>query len=161
MGSIASPTVYAEIRAWFERWAAHVRARDFDAARALFSPDVIGFGTRMHIVHGLDRLEQNQWRHVWPTIEGFQFIVDELHVSASDAADSAWGVVPWVSTGYREDGSAFDRPGRATVIFVRGGDPTITPGGWLAVHTHISLAPGTPQRSFGRPDPPDQPTLGP
>jgi ketosteroid isomerase-like protein len=139
-----------ELKAWFDRWAECVRACDFDAARTLFSPDVVGFGTRMHVVRGLDRLEQHQWRHVWPTIEGFSFVLDELHVSGSNDGSQAFGVVPWVSTGFAEDGAPFDRPGRATVIFARGGDPARTPGGWLAEHTHISLAPGTPQRSFGR-----------
>lgn len=140
------------LRAWFERWAECVRTRDFAAARSLFSPSVVGFGTRMHVVQGLDRLDQLQWRHVWPTIDGFQFVLDELHTSASDDATLAWAVVPWISTGFHEDGTPFDRPGRATVTFVREGDPATTPGGWLAAHTHISLAPGTPQRSFGRPE---------
>lgn len=143
--------IAVEIRAWFVRWAELVRDQDFEAARALFADDVVGFGTRMHVVQGLDRLEQLQWRHVWPTIEGFEFIVDELHVGISADASLAWAVVPWVSSGFHDDGGRFDRPGRATVIFARGGDPNLTPGGWLALHTHISLAPGTPQRSFGPP----------
>lgn len=140
-----------DLRAWFERWAAFVRKREFESAKPMFSPNVIGFGTRMHVVSGLDRLEALQWRNVWPTIKGFQFLTDELHADVSNDGSIAWAVVPWVSIGFHEDGSSFDRPGRATVIFTPGGDPTLTPGGWLAVHTHISLAPGTPQRSYGDP----------
>jgi ketosteroid isomerase-like protein len=137
----------AAIAGWFSAWATCVRARDYGAARELFHPEVVGFGTRMHVVKGLDRLEQHQWRHVWPTIEDFEFLVDELHCDMSGDGRQAWAVVPWVSTGFHEDGSPFDRPGRATVIFIRetGAAP------WRAVHTHISLAPGTPQRSYGKP----------
>lgn len=141
----------SDLAAWFEAWAAMVRQRDFAAARALFSPGVVGFGTHMHIVSGLDRLEADQWRNVWPTIEDFRFLTEALHVGASSDGTSAWAIVPWTSTGFAENGATFERPGRATVLFVTGGDPALTPGGWLAIHTHISLAPGTPQRSFGRP----------
>src|SRR4051812_41537098 len=131
---------------WFETWAGYVRGRDFTAARALFHADVIGFGTRMHLVRGLDRLEQQQWRHVWPTIEGFRFVLDELYCEASADGLLAWAVVPWISTGFQQDGTPFDRPGRAKVTFRRAtkDEP------WRAAHTHISLAPGTPQRSFER-----------
>jgi ketosteroid isomerase-like protein len=137
--------VASDLRAWLEEWAGYVRARDFERARNLFHADVIGFGTYMRLVKGLDRLEQDQWRNIWGTIEDFRFVVDDLEVSASTDGLQAWAVVPWSSTGFHEDGSSFDRPGRATVIFVR--DHTGEP--WRAIHTHISLAPGTPQRSFG------------
>jgi ketosteroid isomerase-like protein len=142
----SSDVLDAAMRTWFETWAALVRARDFVSARALFHDDVVGFGTRMHVVRGLDRLESQQWRHVWPAIEDFRFVLDELHCAASDDDRLAWAVVPWVSTGFQQDGAPFDRPGRATVIFMRAANDEP----WRAIHTHISLAPGTPQRSFGR-----------
>jgi ketosteroid isomerase-like protein len=134
------------IRDWFTTWDSYVRARDYVSARALFHPAVIGFGTHMRIVSGLEHLEQNQWRNVWGTIEDFRFLVDELQTSVSDDGRQAWAVVPWTSTGFHEDGTPFDRPGRATVIFTR----ESANGPWRAIHTHISLAPGTPQRSDGR-----------
>jgi ketosteroid isomerase-like protein len=141
--------VTSALRAWFEEWAGYVRARDFESARVLFHPDVIGFGTYMRIVTGLDRLERDQWRNVWGTIEGFHFLVDELRCGESSDSLQSWAVVPWTSTGFHQDGAPFDRPGRATVIFVR--DRPAEP--WRAIHTHISLAPGTPQRSYGNPAP--------
>ena len=55
------------IRDWFTTWDSYVRARDYESARALFHSDVIGFGTHMRVVSGLEHLEQNQWRNVWGT----------------------------------------------------------------------------------------------
>lgn len=133
------------IRDWFVTWGGQVAAVDFVSARELFHPDVIGFGTFMDVVRGLEHLETRQWRSIWPTIEGFQFLVDQLVSDVSEDGKHAYGIVPWTSTGFHEDGTPYDRPGRATVLFTRP-DPTAS---WLAIHTHISLAPGTPQKSHG------------
>ena len=129
------------LRDWFREWNRYVVVRDFESARALFDETVSGFGTFAAIVHGRDALEREQWRNVWPKIGGFRFEVEKLH-GAIDG-DAAWAALPWSSTGYHEDGRAFDRPGRATVILKR------RSGRWLGVHTHFSLAPGTPPRTFG------------
>ena len=49
---------------------------------------------------------------------------------------------PFASTKFHHpDGSAFPRPGRATMVFSRNGD------GWLCVHSHMSLNRGVPQAS--------------
>ena len=130
---------------WFSTWDKLVDGVDFVPARELFDGDVIGFGTRMDTVKGLERLEQDQWRRVWPTIDGFRFDLDTLECIISPDRLQGVGIVVWHSTGYEENGEPFDRPGRATVIFRRDaiGDP------WKGIHTHISLNPGTPQRSHG------------
>ncbi|MGH9175517.1 MAG: DUF4440 domain-containing protein, partial [Vicinamibacterales bacterium] len=83
---------------WFTTWAGFVRERDYEQARALFHPDVVGFGTRMRVVSGLDNLEQQQWRNVWGTIADFQFLIGDLHSSASADGLHAWAVIPWTST---------------------------------------------------------------
>jgi hypothetical protein len=49
------------------------------------------------------------------------------------------------STGYTDEGRAFDRPGRATVVLGR----QAVGAEWVAQHTHVSLFPGIPSRSFG------------
>jgi ketosteroid isomerase-like protein len=130
---------------WFTTWGNRVASVDFVSARPLFHDDVIGFGTYMDVVRGLEHLENRQWRSIWPTIEGFTFLVDELVTGISDDGKQAYGIVPWMSTGFHDDGTAYDRPGRATVIFTRESRNEQ----WRAIHTHISLAPGTPQKSHG------------
>lgn len=135
------------LRDWFDTWAGYVRARDFPAARTLFAADVVGFGTHMRIVYGIDALERDQWRAVWPSIEDFTFLTDELEGGVSGDGQMAWAIVPWSSTGFSEAGERFERPGRATVIFQR----AAADSGWRGIHTHFSLAPGTPPRSWGDP----------
>ena len=145
LDSLSTPELHIEIKDWFDRWSGYVAAVDFTAARDLFHPDVIGFGTYMDYVRGLDALETQQWRSIWGTIADFRFATEHLICGASADGLQAWAITPWTSTGFHEDGSTYERPGRATVLFIR--DDSGSP--WLAIHTHISLAPNTPQRSHG------------
>ncbi len=130
------------LRDWFRAWNACLLAVDFAAARRLFDPAVSGFGTHAEVVFGLDRLEAEQWRSVWPDIADFRFHVEALH--GAIFSDNAWAACPWSSTGFHQDGTPFQRPGRATVIFQR------RPDSFRGVHTHFSLNPGTPPRTYGR-----------
>ena len=131
------------LRDWFRTWETFVRAVDFAAARQLFDPDVASFGTHAEIVTGIDQLAAQQWSAIWPAISDFRFLVDRLHGDISGT--HAWAAVPWTSTGYHQDGTAFDRPGRATVTLRLDGTR------WLGLHTHFSLKPGTPPRTYGKP----------
>ena len=94
-----SESIESSVREWVPAWGAEVAAVDMAAARRRFSPDVVAFGTYAEVVHGLDALESQQWRNVWPTIEGFAFRVDELVVIASPDGCQAVAVVPWDSVG--------------------------------------------------------------
>jgi ketosteroid isomerase-like protein len=123
----------AELRAWLDAFAACVRAQDFDAARPMIAEEVVSFGTKAAMVEGREDLIARQWRHIWPTIQGFTFDLDTLHWHRAD--DIAWAVLTWTSRGFRPDGTPFPRPGRATFAFVR------RDGAWLATHTHFSLFP--------------------
>ena len=134
------------VRAWFAGWGECVAAADFTGARAYFDPDVIGFGTWMDMVEGLDRLEAQQWRSIWPTIRDFLHDTDGLRVAVSPDRLMATGMLIWTSTGFAEDGSPYERPGRTTAVLVR--DAVGAP--WRAIHTHVSLFRGVPQRSHGR-----------
>lgn len=136
----------AALRRWFDTWGPLVDAVDVVPARALFDDNIAAFGTRMDVVEGLDHLESNQWRNVWPTIEDFRFHTDGMRAGVSPDGLMAVALCTWSSTGRHPDGTAFDRPGRATVVFAR----VTREAAWTGIHTHISLNPGTPQTSHGQ-----------
>lgn len=129
------------VREWFASFGAACAQVDYERGRFLVAADVVSFGTKAEVVFGLDPLERNQWRGVWPNITDFKF--DPTSIHARGEGGTAWGVATWTSTGYDESGNPFERPGRATVALER------RDGRWLAVHTHFSLNPGTPPRTFG------------
>lgn len=142
----ANPPGRAEVEGWFRTLERCVREVDYGSARSIFAADVVAFGTRADVVAGRDNLQANQWSGVWPTIRDFTFELAQLHWGWS--GQSGWAVVTWTSTGFHPDGQPFSRPGRATIVFRQVNQ------GIQAIHSHFSLAPGTPQRSFGPPDSP-------
>lgn len=131
--------------AWVEAWGDEVASVDLVTARTRFAPHVVAFGTYADVVRGLDALEAQQWSNIWPAIEDFRFDVGATEVLVSPDRLQAVAVAPWGSTGVADDGSRFDRPGRATIVVQRASvdDP------WLGVHTHFSLGRGVPQATFG------------
>ncbi|WP_147023592.1 YybH family protein, partial [Microvirga aerophila] len=118
---------------------------DYIGSRPLFVEDMITFGTYTAFTIGRDATETEQWRHIWGQIDQFRWRLDDLRTILSADRLTAVAMAVFESTGYTEDGKPFDRPGRATVVFGRGavGEE------WVAQHTHVSLFPGTPTRSFG------------
>lgn len=131
----------AFFRDWLETFSGHVREVDYASARPLFHPDVLAFGTHDDVISGIDTWIATQWDNVWPRTTDFRFQLDRARVLASPDAAMASVLAPWTSTGYHPDGTPFDRPGRATLVFAR------SPDGWLCVHSHMSLNRGVPQRS--------------
>jgi uncharacterized protein (TIGR02246 family) len=119
--------------AFLTEMQACVRTNDFQRAQALFADDVIAFGTYAAVLTGRERLENEQWRNVWPNIREFTFRLDEARCLGN--AQAICVVVPWDSIGTRADGSPFQRPGRATLLLAE------RDGQWVAVHSHFSLAP--------------------
>lgn len=140
---MVNPADCAGVRTWFETLAAHVRAVDFAGARPIFAPDMIAFGTFTDFMTGRDVAEQQQWRNVWQHIDNFRFRPDIRAIVSPDRLQAV-GMAIFDSTGYRQDGTSYDRPGRATVVFTR--DNIGAP--WLALHTHLSLFRDVPTRSF-------------
>jgi ketosteroid isomerase-like protein len=120
-------------RAWFAELQAAVRAVDYERGKAIFRPDVVGFGTFTGVLDDLDHLAADQWMNVWPRIRDFTFRLADVRAGCAGAL--LWAACPWDSRGTRPDGSTFDRPGRATVILVQDSDR------WRAAHTHFSLYP--------------------
>ena len=142
MASI-NPDDIVGVKAWFETLAAHVREVDFVGARPIFAPDMIAFGTFTDFMTGRDVAEQQQWRNVWPHIDGFRWRPDIKAIVSPDRLQAV-GMGVFDSTGYQQDGTSYNRPGRATVVFVRASTDTA----WLAQHTHLSLFRDVPTRSF-------------
>ena len=137
------PDDLAGVRAWFQELAVHVREVDFAGARPIFASDMIAFGTFTDFMTGRDAAEQQQWRNVWPHIDGFRWR-DDVRAIVSPDRLQAIGMGIFDSTGYRQDGTPYDRPGRATVVLVR----DAAGAGWRAQHTHLSLFRDVPTRSF-------------
>lgn len=139
------PEADAETKAWFITWlegfSAHVRAVDYASARPLFHPEILAFGTHQDVLPSLDAWVNTQWDNVWPRTDDFRFTITETHVLMSDDRTLVVVVAPWTSTGFNPDGTSFDRPGRATIVFQRS-DNT-----WIGVHSHLSLNRGVPQTS--------------
>jgi ketosteroid isomerase-like protein len=121
-------------RSWLAEMEACVRAVDYERCRAIFAEDVVAFGTRAALVIGLEALERDQWRHVWGTIRGFTFLIEEMHCRGY-GEEGIWLACPWTSEGRGTDGRWFERLGRMTAVLERRGDR------WLAVHTHHSSVP--------------------
>ena len=137
----ADAATRAELVAWLERFAGYVREVDYAAARPLFHPDILAFGTHRDVVPGLAAWQAMQWDKVWPKTSDFCFDADAARVLVSADNTMATVVVPWTSTGYHPDGSTFERPGRATMVF------NSENGAWLCTHSHMSLNRGVPQQS--------------
>jgi ketosteroid isomerase-like protein len=133
-----------EVRDWLDRFAACVREVDYAAARPFWHPDIVIFGTYQELVKSLSAWAERQWDNVWPRTADFRFDLANTLVMASLDRAMAVAIAPWTSTGFREDGTRFDRPGRATIVLARQPD-----GRWLGVHSHMSLARGVPQESHG------------
>jgi ketosteroid isomerase-like protein len=123
----------APLREWLRAWQACVRAVDFAAGRKLCAEDIVTFGTVAPFVTGLDVVEREQWRNVWPVIR--DFTIDVEGARGVVTGDRGWLAATWDSRGRRGDGTLFPRPGRCTIAFER------RDGWWLATHTHFSLVP--------------------
>jgi hypothetical protein len=136
----------AELISWVETFGEHVRQREFDDAADQFDAGVVSFSSLRDVVVGLPELVEDQWKQVWPSIEGFRFDTDRLEAFVSPDGELAAVAVTWTSTGFARDGGLFDRPGRATLVLGRA-----APAVWRGLHAHFSLNRGVPQMSYGNP----------
>jgi ketosteroid isomerase-like protein len=138
------------ISEWFVNWARLVAAVDFKRVRELFTEDAIAFGSKVEMMISREALEQEQWRAVWPTMEGYRYDLSTLEIAISPDRLMAMGAATFHSVGLHADKKTrFDRPGRATATLMREavGKP------WTCTHSHVSLKPGTPTPSyFNRPE---------
>jgi ketosteroid isomerase-like protein len=133
------------IAEWFSNWGKRVANVDFASVREMFVEDAVAFGSKVEMVTTRAALEVEQRRAVWPTIQSYRYDLSTLEVIVSPDRLMAVGVAIFRSTGFHEDGSRFDRPGRVTASLMR----TDIGAPWLATHSHVSLKPGTPAPSYG------------
>lgn len=148
-GTSLLPEADPALRAWFLDWldrvSAHVRDVDYGAVRPLVHPDALAFTKQNDVISGLEAWIRTEWDETWPRTSGFRFLPERAEVLASADGTLAVVVAPWTSTGYHQNGTRFDRPGRGTIVFARGPD-----GRWLVVHCHTSLNPGVPRESYAQ-----------
>ena len=136
---------YTSIKLWYSEWENYVQNKNYSSAMNLFENYVVSFGTWMNVVEGLDQLQLNQWKNIWPTISKFRFLTDTLVIQLSPDKLFANSIIIWDSIGYKNDGNSFERTGRATVTLKRENFNS----NWKGIHTHFSLNRGVPQQSFG------------
>lgn len=130
---LANTEIVQFFREWLDTFSGYVREVDYASARPLFHPDVLAFGTHNDVIPGLDQWVTTQWNNVWPKTTDFRFVLDQVSILASPDGTMATVVAPWASKGYHPDGSAFPRPGRATMgVFKR--------WRWLAVRAFAHVA---------------------
>jgi ketosteroid isomerase-like protein len=130
-----------DVETWLQEFETACRARDFDTARGMFADDALAFGTWARAVHGLENVERDQWRNVWPRIREFRF---QEQPTIRAGADLAWIAAEWSTEATGADGKAFKRPGRGTFVLAR------RDGRWRCVHSHFSLLPTQSETAHGR-----------
>lgn len=123
------------VLAWLDQWAAHVRAADYDAGRAMFAPEVVGFGTKVRRLDGIDELEHRQWRGIWDRTSAFA--IDAGTVRGEVSGDLAVAFGQWSGrAGRAPESQGPERSGRLTVVL-----RAMPDGRLLAHHTHLSMDP--------------------
>jgi len=122
--------------AWLRLWEGAIDRVDYAAGRALFSPDVVSFGTLTAFMVGIDELEAKQWRHIWPTIRDFRF--EDPRVLPADGDKAAVVVSRWRSRGRSAEGGWYERSGRCTLML------RMEEGRLVCCHSHLSMDQGVP-----------------
>jgi ketosteroid isomerase-like protein len=128
---------------WLREFEAACRGCDFDAGRRCFAADAVAFGTFARAVSGLDNIEREQWRQVWPRTRNFTVEPPII----GEGGDIAWVAASWSSDATAPDGGDFKREGRATFVLAR------REGVWQCVHSHVSMLPSQSTTVHGRPAP--------
>ncbi len=123
------------LQRWLLDFSAAVRSRDYDAAVALFHDQVVSFGTVSPQSQGVRELTLQQWRPVWERTADFSF--DLAAALYWMDGDLNLVISTWSSTGVLGDGTCYARSGRATILLSEA-------DGLKALHTHFSMAPGSP-----------------
>ena len=95
---VADAATRAYFVGWLERFAGYVRDVNYAAARPLFHPDILAFGTHRDIIEGVASWQATQWDNVWPKTADFRFVIDQASILASSDGTMATVIAPWTST---------------------------------------------------------------
>ncbi len=131
-------TIKAELIAWHEQFAACVRGKDFEAARALFAPECQGFGTCVEFAADREHLLKTQWIPTWSSTHSFHFLPAPFEIILSKDGSLVCVLALWESQGVNPKGATFPRRGRCTTVLRRADANSTT---WVAMHTHYSKTP--------------------
>jgi hypothetical protein len=104
----ANSEISAEVREWLDRFAVCVREVDYAAARPFWHPDIVIFGTYQELMKSLSAWTEQQWDNVWPRTADFRFDLANTMIMTAPGGEMAVAIAPWTSTGFHEDGTAFD-----------------------------------------------------
>lgn len=129
------------IIAWLRGFSRCVNEKNYEAGKQFFDDVHMCFGSfSTKLIRTLDDLVEMQWKMIWPNIRNFEYDLSSLVIETCDCDSLACAIVPYKSVGYNNSGISFNRSGRATIILKWSKNKNK----WLSVHSHHSLAPGTP-----------------
>ena len=109
-----------DVFSWLDTWEGLINRGDFEAARPLFSPEVLAFGTVTGSMKTLPVLEERQWRKVWGKIKDFRFDKETAVLFRDEGSRLATIACAWSSLG-RTQSSWYQRRGRVTLVLRREG----------------------------------------
>jgi uncharacterized protein (TIGR02246 family) len=122
----------AEIRHLIDAWAKAVRAKDVNAAMALYAPDALSFDLAPPLQYrgaGANRESLEEW---FPTFRGsVGYEIRDLSITAGDEVAFSHSLNR--ISGARTDGTKTDVWVRATVCLRKIG------GKWTITHEHVSV----------------------
>lgn len=128
------PQINELTKLWLESFQLCVNQRDYELARSMFSPSVIGFGTVAYMTTGIDELVSEQWEKRWPLNESFQF--DLEHAKMIPCMPYVMAALMWSS----KEADGTERKGRATLMLIAKKDAD-GPIELRCCHSHFSLCP--------------------
>ncbi len=126
-----------QVLQWLDDWQLLINTGQYEAARSLFSSDVLAFGTVTGMMRGLQELEQRQWREVWHRIKDFCFDKETVKIFTDSTSQIATVCCLWHSLG-KTRASWYERRGRVTLV-LRVMDNRLS-----CLHSHFSMEPGIP-----------------
>lgn len=126
------PQIHELTRLWLESFQLCVNTKDYEMARGMFSPGVVGFGTVAYSTNNLDELVSEQWEKRWPLNESFEFDIQSAKLIP--CRPYIMVALPWSA----RDVDGAERKGRATLMLLGKKEPD-GPIELMCCHSHFSV----------------------